>query len=277
MAQTSEETPFFSRDDASRSIVTALRALPEVTCGRKRCEPATSQELAEPPVTPEDARTAMIAGAKSARLNWCGLSWKDRAYSALMLHFQARGVYQARTLALLGIIHDQQFHHDYLGLNALKTCPGDLRVGLDQENPVISLDPWQRVANNALLDYSVAEMLQFVLKEIKNSHCGNELCNPATDEEIENPPLSIFEARQAMRVGLFSGAAQFCALDWQRSIFYPFIAHHKHTLKMTPRQLTLVTMLHGTMQNYIVKKYREHEKTCSDTMRDNLKRDLTAG
>jgi hypothetical protein len=276
-AQTSEDIPFFTREDARQSVVSALRSLPEVMCGRMPCAPSTSAELAEPPVSPEEARIAMIAGAKSARLNWCGLNWKDRAYSALLLQFQARGIYEARTLAILGLIHDQQFHKDYLGLNALKTCSGELRVNLDQNNPEISLDPWQRVANNALLDYSVAEMLDLVLKEIQNSHCGNELCSPATKAEMQNPPLSITEARQAMRVGLFSGAAKFCALDWERSIFYPFIAHHKHALKMTDRQLTLITMLHGTMQNFVMKKYTEHEKACSDTMRENLKRELTAG
>jgi hypothetical protein len=276
-AQTSEEIPFITRDDARQTILSALRSLPEVLCGKKPCAPATAEELAEPPVTPEEARTAMITGAKSARLQWCGLSWKDRAYAALHLRFQAQGVYEARTLALVGLIHDIQFHKDYLGLQALKTCSGKLRVSLDQDNPVIELETWQRIANNALMDYSVAEMLGLVLKEIHNSHCGNEPCSPATVEEIATPPISITQARQAMRVGLFSGAAQFCSLDWERSIFYPFIAHHKHTMKMTDRQLTLVSMLHGTMQNFIVRKYREHEKSCSDTMRENLQRELTAG
>ena len=193
------------------------------------------------------------------------------------MRFQAQGIYEARTLAVLGLIHDRQFHKDYLGLQALKTCSGKLRVRLDQENPTIKLDPWQRVANNSLMDYSVAEMLGMVLKEIHKSHCGNELCSPATKDEIEHPPISIIQARQAMRIGLFSGAAEFCSLDWKNSIFYPFIAHSKHTLKLTARQLTVVSMLHGTMQNYIVRKYREHEKACSKTMRENLQRELTSG
>jgi hypothetical protein len=46
---------------------------------------------------------------------------------------------------------------------------------------------------------------------------------------------------------------------------------------MTARQLTVVSMLHGTMHNFIVRKYRENEKSCSDTMRENLQRELTAG
>lgn len=276
-AQTSDDIPFITRDAARQAITTALKSLPEVVCGRKPCAPATAEEYAEPPVTPDEARSAMIAGAKSARLHWCGLNWKDRAYSALQLRFQALGIYESRTLALLGLIHDLQFHKDYLGLQAIKTCSGKLRVSLDQDNPVISLEPWQRIANNALMDYSVAEMLDLVLKEIHKSHCGNRLCSPATKEEMANPPITIAQARQAMRVGLFSGAAQFCSLDWEHSIFYPFIVHEKHTLKMTPRQLTMLSMLHGTMQNFIVSKYREHEKTCSDTMRENLQRELSAG
>lgn len=276
-AQTTEEIPFVSRDAAQHTIARALKSLPNVSCGRKPCAPATAKEFADPPITPEQARAAIIAGAKSARLRWCGLSWKDRAYSVLRLHYQAQGIYEARTLALLSQIHDIRFHEDYLGLQALKTCSGKRRVSLDQENPVIKLDPWQRIANNSLLDYSVAEMLELVLKEIHKSRCGEELCNPATKEEMAEPPLSIPQARQAMRIGLFSGAADFCSLDWKRSIFYPFITHEKNSQKMTPRQLTMISMLHGTMHNYIVKKYREHETSCSDTMRENLQRELTSG
>lgn len=276
-AQAADDIPFISRDEARATVMVALKSLPEVLCGKQPCAPATSEELAEPPISPEEARIAMIAGAKSARLQWCGLSWKDRVFAALNLRFQAQGVFEARTLALLSLIHDLQFHKDYLGLQALRTCSGELRVSLDQDNPVIELEPWQRIANNALMDYSVVEMLDLVLKEIHNSHCGDKPCSPATAEEKATPPISIAEARQAMRVGLFSGAAQFCALDWERSIFFPFIAHQKHKVKMTARQLTVVSMLHGTMQNFIVRKYRENEKSCSDTMRENLQRELTAG
>lgn len=276
-AQTTEDIPFISRDEARNATIAALKSLPEVACGRKPCAQATASELAEPPVTPEQARMAIIAGAKSARLRWCGLDWNNRAYAVLRLHFQAQGIYEARTLALLGLIHDKQYHKDYLGLQALKTCSGKTRVSLDQQNPTVKLDAWQRVANNSLMDYSVAEMLEMVLQQVHKSRCGEDLCDPATKEEMANPPLSISQARQAMRIGLFSGAAEFCSLDWKRSIFYPYIVHERDTMKVTPRQLTLISMLHGTMHNYIVEKYREHEKSCSDTMRENIKRELSSG
>lgn len=276
-AQDGESIPFFSLDDARKAITSALRSFPQAACGNERCSPATPEEFKNPPIGPEEARSVLVTGAKSARLKWCGLNWEDRTFSRMLLHFQASGIYETRTIALIGAIHDSQFHKDYLGLQALRTCTPELRDALDRGNPEIQIDPWQRIANNALLDHSVSDMLGRILQEIHNSRCGDSLCAPATEEEKANPPLTITQARQAMRVGLFSGAAQFCSLDWRGTIFLPFMAHSRRTLNMSARQLVIVNMLHSTMQRFILDKYRTHEKVCSDTLRQSLENDLSPG
>ncbi len=276
-AQTGAEIPYFSMNDARQAITAGLRSLPQVQCGAAPCAPATAEEIASPPIGPEDARAALIAGAKSARLEWCGSNWRDRAHAGLMMRFQSQGVYETRILALIGVIHDLQFHKDYLGLQALRTCSPDVRAALESDNPEVGVERWRRAASNALLDHSVEEMLGMVLKEIHKSRCGTAFCSPATEEELASPPLTLGEARQAMRVGLFSGAAEFCALDWERMIFLPFMAHQRNVMKRSTRQLVMVSMLHGTMQSFIVERYRTHEKICSDAMRQSLESDLSPG
>lgn len=273
--QTTETIPFFSLTEASNAVIRALRALPTVKCGNELCAAATTEERASPPLSPEEARIVMLTGAKSARLKWCGLNWQDRAFSALMLRLQAQGVYDTRKLALIQLIHDTQFSKDYLGLQALKVCDEDLRASLDETNPEVKVERWRRMASNLLLDASVENILSRVLNDIHKSRCGPVRCAPATADEKANPPLTIDQARQAMRVGLFSGAAKFCALDWRRAVFFPFMAHHRSQLKMSTRQLAMISMLHGTMQGFILEKYKEHEKQCSSTMRENLEQDLS--
>jgi hypothetical protein len=277
IAQDIEDIPFFDTEEARAAVLRALAALPKVICGREACAAPTAEEQADPPVTPDEARIALITGAKSARLKWCGLKWEDRAYAGLMMHLQTRGIYETRKRVLFRLIHDHQFNKVYLGLQALKTCSDETRARLDKDNPLIKLERWQRVANNALLEQSVADMLSRVVADIQNSRCGPVHCAPATKEEKANPPLTIEQARLAMRVGLFSGAAEFCALDWRKEILFPFLGYHRNTLKMSTRQLAMVSVLHGTMQSFILEKYRKHEKSCSDAMRQNLQKEMSQG
>lgn len=274
-AQNTEDIPYISNNEARRAITAALKSLPQAKCGKEPCAPATQEEFASPPVSVQQAHSALVAGAISARLRWCGLSWNDRAYTGLLLRSQAQGIFQSRILALIGLIHNLRFQKDYLELQALRTCSGKIRVNLEQNNPVIELDPWQQITRSVLMDDYVENMLMRVLEEIHKSRCGPVSCAPATEEEKAHPPLTIVQARQAMRIGLLSGAAEFCGLDWKKAIFYPFLAHNRHKLKMSTRQLSMISMLHGTMQGYIIEKYRKHEKVCSDTMRENLERELS--
>ena len=60
-AQGLRTAPQFSANDAKGAIRQALRMLPKVNCGGKRCAPPTPEEFATPPVRIEDARLACLA------------------------------------------------------------------------------------------------------------------------------------------------------------------------------------------------------------------------
>jgi hypothetical protein len=277
LAQEADRPAYFSISDAKAAIERALTALPRVKCGKEACAPATPEEFASPPVDQDDARIALVTGAKSALLRWCGLEWEERAFPAMFLEFQQKGIHNVRALAILRLIHAEQFAKDYGNLQVLKTCTNETKAKLDAQNPRIELPPWQQIVNNALLDSSVATILQRVLGEIQNAHCGSEPCAPVTEEEKAKPPLTIEEARRAMKVGLLSGVAEFCGLAWKERIFYPFMAHHHRTLNMSPRQLAIISALHATMQGFIVESYKKRGQPCTDELRKNLERHLPSG
>jgi hypothetical protein len=276
-AQDIENPPFFSNRDAEAAIAYALRMLPKMKCGKEPCPAATPEELASPPIEAEDARIALITGARSARLKWCGLEWESRTFVAMIRGLQHKGIQDARKLTLLQIIHDAQFSRDYSGLQVLKTCADKMRADLDQQYPKVELPPWQRAVDYILLDQSVASMVQRVLSEIDKSRCGPDPCAPATDEEKANPPLSLEDARRAMKVGLLAGTAEFCGLDWQNRIFLPFMAYQHRTLKLSARQIAMVSMLHGTMQGFMMDSHKKRGVPCTDQMRQAIEKQLSSG
>jgi len=276
-AQNEEPIPFFNRLDARSAVKNALASVHKAKCGETNCSRATTEEFVRPPLETDHARIALIGGAQSARLKWCGLDWQKRTFPALMQEFQQRGIHNGRILAMLKIIHDHQFGKDYANLQVLKTCSDERRAALDEQYPIVQLPPWQGILNNALLDRSVENMMQRVLDTIHKSRCGDGQCEPTTAEEKANPPVSLEQARQAMKVGLMAGMAQFCELDWQKRIFYPFIAFHRHQTEMAPRQLSIMATLHATMQGFMRETYKKHEKNCGDKLRQNLERQLSSG
>ena len=276
-AQDADNPPFFSNRDAEGAIAYALGMLPKVKCGSEACPAATPEELASPPVEPEDARIALITGARSARLKWCGLEWETRTFLAMMRGLQHKGIQDARKLTILQIIHSAQLSRDYSGLQALKTCTDKMRADLDAQHPKIELPPWQRTVDNMLLDQSVAGMVQRVLSQIEKSRCGPDPCAPATDAEKANPPVTLEDARRAMKVGFLAGTAEFCGLDWQSRIFLPFLVHQHRTLKLSARQIAIVSMLHGTMQGFMLDNHKKRGTPCTDQMRQAIEKQLTSG
>jgi hypothetical protein len=276
-AEDAERMPYVGVGDAQTAIARALGAVHKMKCAGAPCQRATTEEFADPPLDLADARFALLTGAKSARLKWCGLDWTQRAFPLMLQEFQQRGIHNARTLALIVLIHNEQFGRDYANLQALKTCSETFRATLDAQIPAFEPPPWQRTLNNVLLDQSVAAMLKRVLSEIHKSRCGDNFCEPATDDEKANPPITVETARQAMQVGLMSGVAKFCAIDWQRRIFYPFMAYQRRAQKMSIRQLAIVAMLHGTMQGFMFENYQKHEKACTDKMRSSIEKQFLKG
>lgn len=191
--------------------------------------------------------------------------------------FEHKGIRDARKLTILQIIHNAQFSRDYSSLQMLKTCDAKLRADLDAQYPKIELAPWQRTVDQILLDQSVSGMLQRVLADIARSRCGPDPCEPATDEEKAHPPVTLEDARRAMKVGLLAGTAEFCGLDWQGRIFLPFLAYQHRTLKMSARQIAIISMLHGTMQGFMLDNHKKLGTPCTDDMRQAIEKQLSSG
>lgn len=264
----------FSDGQVRDAIVGALRLLPSLQCGSEKCAEATLEELSDPPIQMGDARTAMYIGTISASLKWCGIEWQQRGYGLMMESFRKKEMYDDRMLAVLHIIHNAQLSRDYTNLAALKTCSDAQRVALEKQNPQVVLAPWQQQISLLLRDEGVTSLVQRVLGEIGNSKCGTLNCPPATAAEVANPPISIEQARQAMQVGLLSGTAELCELDWQRRIFLPFMRHYRHMVNLSARQLALMSMLHGTMQGVMLDGYKKRGESCTDEMRGKLEAQL---
>lgn len=71
-----------------------------------------------------------------------------------------------------------------------------------------------------------------------------------------------------MAHGIISALAQWCGLNWQRS-FLPMLTFGRVKMKMTERQLILMTLMHGNMQ---VRQFKIYESSgrCPDTLRAQL-------
>jgi hypothetical protein len=126
-----------------------------------------------------------------------------------------------------------------------------------------------------LREDSVERMLQLALKRLPQAMCGKgKRCAPLTPEEKSKPPLSIEQARSAMTAGVLSGTAQHCQLDWKKRVFLPFMAYHRYKLKLSGRQLALLNILHGSMQDYVRTGFKRTKEKCSPKMRADLEKKI---
>jgi hypothetical protein len=276
-AQGINSPPQFSDRDAKGAIMHALRMLPKVNCGGKRCAPPTPEEFATPPVRIEDARLALLTAVRSAQLAWCGLDWQTRTHTFMMRIFAQKYGSNVRAIALLRLIHAVQQGRIYTNLQVLKTCTPRVRAELDEQNPSVVQSFSHQIVEQMLRDDSVKRMLQLVLDRMPQALCGpKKKCAPATPEEKANPPVSVEDARQAMTAGVMSGTAQHCGLDWKRRVFAPMMAYHRKKAKMSDRQLAMMSLLHGSMQGYMLAGYRKRGEACTPKVRADLEKRLSA-
>lgn len=276
-AQDIHTPPQFSEGDAKGAIIDALRRLSQVNCGRDRCTPATPEEFATPPVQIEDARFALRTGAKSAQLAWCGLDWLTRTHAFMMRAFQQKYGANERAIAVLRMIHAVQQGRNYSNLQVLKTCTPRMRAELEEQNPPVIQTASQQMIEQVLRDESVSKMLQLVLDRMPEANCGpQKKCDPATAEEKAKPPVSIEDGRRAMAAGLMSGTAKHCNLDWKQKIFLPMMAYHRRKLHMNDRQMAITSVLHSTMQAFMLAGYQQRGEVCSEAMRTDISNRLDA-
>lgn len=273
-AQDYRKPPVFTEQDVKGAISDALRAMPSVRCAGEPCPAPTPEEFANPPVRVEEARLAMLTGAKSALLNWCGLDWQSRGYSLMMRALLTRYKPHDRGLQVLKMIHAQQLGRDATNLQMLRTCTPEIRAELEADNPSI-IEQAVPPPDSLLRDESVSRMLQMVLDRLPEARCGGEACAPTTPEEKAKPPVSLEDARHALKTGILSGNAQHCGLDWQNKVFKRLMTHARQQLKMNDRQLAIMGVLHGAMQDYVLTSIKARGETCTANMKADLEQQMT--
>jgi hypothetical protein len=116
-------------------------------------------------------------------------------------------------------------------------------------------------------------ILKIALENIQTARCGKEACKAATEAEKKNPPLSLTETSAIVGRGVFSGGATFCGLDWQKRNFEPMMAYWRTEKKKNDRQLALIAIIHGIMQEQ-VRKTLAAQGQCAPEIKKDLEAKL---
>jgi hypothetical protein len=124
-------------DEAVRKVVDlALRNIQRALCdGFNQCTPATPDELENPPVTLDQARIAIVGGARSAFVGWCGFDADRRSFLPMMRQLRQRKIFHERQLALLAVVHGIQQSITTEQLKARGDCDEKTRKQLDAQLP----------------------------------------------------------------------------------------------------------------------------------------------
>lgn len=125
-----------SDDMANGAIRMALENVHKAMCGDDgNCPAATAEELAEPPITSDDARAAMLFGIRSAVTQWCGLDYL-RSYRPMMRHARAAKNFDNRQMALMALIHGAVMERQRMKFeDSGKSCNWTLKLKLDRQLP----------------------------------------------------------------------------------------------------------------------------------------------
>jgi hypothetical protein len=122
-------------------------------------------------------------------------------------------------------------------------------------------------------DASVLRLTRLVLSNLGKARCGGAPCAPATEAEIAAPPVTLDQARLAMRTAVASANAEHCGLDWQQRSFLPMVRELREGGRLAERQMAILTMLHGVVQGATVNSARK-DGPCSAAMKAALDTEL---
>lgn len=102
----------------------------------------------------------------------------------------------------------------------------------------------------------VMQVLQTALSNIQKAQCGTTTqCEPATEAEKKNPPLSLTETSWFISNGAVNGLAAYCGLDWKKRNFDPLADHLRKTVKKTERQIALVGLINSIVVAQVQKEW----------------------
>jgi hypothetical protein len=120
----------------SRMVELGLQNIHRGLCGGLNgCAPATPEEYRLPPITPGQARVAILAGTQSAVARWCGLDADRRSIAPTMRLVRQKFRLDERQVALIAIIHGIQQSMVAEQLKTRGECDAATRNRLDAELP----------------------------------------------------------------------------------------------------------------------------------------------
>jgi hypothetical protein len=134
-ASAQQVPPSIPDDVVRRALEFGLQNIHRAVCdGFNTCAPTTPDELENPPITLEHARSALLAGTRTALAQWCGLDGNRR--SVLPMTRQLRKLrFDNRQVALMAVIHGFQQGVTAEQLKASGTCDAATRSKLDAQLP----------------------------------------------------------------------------------------------------------------------------------------------
>ena len=114
----------------------ALKNIHKAACdGFNACTPATPEELEFPPITLEQARSAVLAGTRTALAHWCGLDGNRRSVLPMTRHLRKVMRFNNRQVALMAVIHGIQQGAMAAQLKGQGSCDATTRARLDAQLP----------------------------------------------------------------------------------------------------------------------------------------------
>jgi hypothetical protein len=113
-----------------------LKNIHRAVCdGFNTCAPTTPEEMENPPIAIEHARSALLTGTRTALARWCGLDADRRSVLPMMRHLRKALRFDNRQVALMAVIHSIQQSAIGEQLKAKGTCDAATRSRLDAQLP----------------------------------------------------------------------------------------------------------------------------------------------
>src|SRR5262245_53703847 len=135
IAASAQQEPEIPDAVVRKMIELGLRNIQRGLCGGlDGCAPATPEEFELPPITPGQARVAILTGTQSAFARWCGLDADRRSVAPMLRLVRQKLKFNERQVALVAVIHGIQ---QSIVSEQLKTreCDKATRSRLDSQLP----------------------------------------------------------------------------------------------------------------------------------------------
>ena len=145
-----------------------------------------------------------------------------------------------------------------------RKAPGTVTTTISMSGPVDDEELKKQFPNGL-----VAAGIHVALNQIGNARCGEKFCAPATVEEWEKLPVSIYAGRQAMSVGSVSFQSKWCGIGMEERVFLALMDTARRDWKFDDRQAAIIALLHGFIVGQL-EAQREKAGPCPEALRTQL-------